>query len=70
MGAVLSGVALLGTWGSTQWAPSWADKLTDSAGNGGRDWARAGIHADRAGRRRHRGHDRRGARWVAGWDAA
>ena len=30
MGAVLSGVALLGTWGSTQWAPSWADKLTDS----------------------------------------
>jgi MFS transporter, SHS family, sialic acid transporter len=29
MGACLSGVALLGTWGSTQWAPSWADKLTE-----------------------------------------
>jgi MFS family permease len=27
LGACLSGVALLGTWGSTQWAPSWADKL-------------------------------------------
>jgi MFS family permease len=35
MGAVLSGVALLGTWGSTQWAPSWADKLTDSAATAG-----------------------------------
>jgi MFS transporter, SHS family, sialic acid transporter len=30
LAACLSGVALLGTWGSTQWAPSWADKLTDS----------------------------------------
>jgi MFS family permease len=29
LGACLSGVALLGTWGSTQWAPSWADKLTE-----------------------------------------
>jgi MFS family permease len=28
LAASLSGVALLGTWGSTQWAPSWADKLT------------------------------------------
>jgi MFS family permease len=28
LAACLSGVALLGTWGSTQWAPSWADKLT------------------------------------------
>src|SRR5207253_3163522 len=25
LAACLSGVALLGTWGSTQWAPSWAD---------------------------------------------
>lgn len=30
LGACLSGVALLGTWGSTQWAPSWADQLTGS----------------------------------------
>lgn len=30
LAAGLSGVALLGTWGSTQWAPSWADKLAES----------------------------------------
>jgi MFS family permease len=30
LGACLSGVALLGTWGSTQWAPSWADKLAET----------------------------------------
>jgi|694.fasta_scaffold03159_12 SHS family sialic acid transporter-like MFS transporter len=27
-GAILAGVALLGTWGSLQWAPSWAIELT------------------------------------------
>jgi MFS family permease len=27
LGAALSGVALLGTWGLTQWVPNWADKL-------------------------------------------
>lgn len=31
LAASLSGVALLGTWGSTQWAPSWADQLTKGA---------------------------------------
>ena len=31
LGACLSGVALLGTWGSTQWAPSWADKLGEAS---------------------------------------
>jgi hypothetical protein len=31
LGACLSGVALLGTWGSTQWAPSWADKLSEAS---------------------------------------
>lgn len=31
LAACLSGVALLGTWGSTQQAPSWAQKLTDAA---------------------------------------
>ncbi len=30
LGACLSGVALLGTWASIQWAPTWADQLTDS----------------------------------------
>ena len=30
LAACLSGVALLGTWGSTQWAPTWADKLAES----------------------------------------
>ncbi len=29
LGAGLAGVALLGTWGSIQWAPKWADELTD-----------------------------------------
>jgi MFS family permease len=33
LGAALSGVALLGTWGSTQQAPSWADKLTETEFN-------------------------------------
>ncbi len=34
LGACLAGMALMGTWGSLQWAPSWADKMaagTDSA---------------------------------------
>ena len=31
LAACLSGVALLGTWCSVQWAPSWADQLTQSA---------------------------------------
>jgi len=30
LAAGLSGVALLATWGSAQWAPTWADKLTAS----------------------------------------
>jgi MFS family permease len=30
LAACISGVALLGTWASTQWAPSWADQLTHS----------------------------------------
>jgi len=29
IGAVLSGIALMGTWGSTQWAPSWSGELVD-----------------------------------------
>jgi len=33
LAAGLSGVALLGTWGSTQWGPTWADKLADSQHN-------------------------------------
>ena len=28
LAAGLSGVALLGTWGATQWVPAWADELT------------------------------------------
>lgn len=31
LGACLSGVALLGTWGSTQWAPSWSAQLMEKA---------------------------------------
>ncbi|MFO0911690.1 MAG: MFS transporter [Pirellulales bacterium] len=30
LAAALSGVALLGTWGATQQAPSWVDKLTEA----------------------------------------
>jgi MFS transporter, SHS family, sialic acid transporter len=30
-GACLSGVALLATWGSIQWAPTWANQLTEAA---------------------------------------
>jgi MFS family permease len=33
LGAGLSGVALLGTWGATQQAPAWADKLTETKYN-------------------------------------
>jgi MFS family permease len=29
LGATLAGVALLGTWASVQWIPSWASKMTD-----------------------------------------
>jgi MFS family permease len=35
LGAALSGVALLGTWASIQWAPSWADQL---AGGSDPNW--------------------------------
>jgi SHS family sialic acid transporter-like MFS transporter len=31
LGAGLGAVALLGTWGSVQWIPAWADKLADKA---------------------------------------
>lgn len=37
LAAGLSGVALLGTWGSVQWAPTWANKLTNSQFNS-REW--------------------------------
>lgn len=30
LGACLSGIALIGTWGSTQWAMSWAGQLTQN----------------------------------------
>jgi MFS family permease len=29
LGACLGGVALMGTWGSIQWAPTWADQLSE-----------------------------------------
>jgi MFS transporter, SHS family, sialic acid transporter len=31
LAAGLSGVALLGTWGSTQWAPKWTDQISNGA---------------------------------------
>ena len=44
LAAVLSGIALLGTWGSTQWAPAWVGKLTDSA-SGTREWTQIWLAA-------------------------
>lgn len=37
LAACLAAVALLGTWGSTQWAPTWASQLTDGAQQS-REW--------------------------------
>lgn len=37
LAAALSGVPLLGTWGATQWAPAWADKLA-SGGLHAKEW--------------------------------
>lgn len=37
MGAALSAVALLGTWGSTQWAVKWAGEMTNNAAQS-REW--------------------------------
>ncbi len=31
LGIAFAAVALIGTWGSVQWLPAWADKLTDGA---------------------------------------
>jgi len=38
MGAAVSSIALLGTWGSVQWIPSWADKLSNQL-PAARSWA-------------------------------
>lgn len=39
IGACLSGVALMGTWGSVQWASSWAHQLTNGdASQQAREW--------------------------------
>ncbi|HEY1786057.1 MAG TPA: MFS transporter, partial [Pirellulales bacterium] len=38
LAAGLSGVALLGTWGSLQWAPTWADQMTGSQMPTAKSW--------------------------------
>ena len=38
LGAGLAGVALLGTWGSLQWAPSWAIKLEPDPAKHAKEW--------------------------------
>ena len=48
LGAGLAGVALLGTWGSIQWAPRWAFQLEPDPSRFSREY-----HADRVGVRRH-----------------
>lgn len=42
LAAVLSGIALMGTWGSIQWAPTYADKLTEPVRNQAKALADAG----------------------------
>jgi MFS transporter, SHS family, sialic acid transporter len=44
LAAVLSGIVLLGTWGSAQWAAAWADKLTAGAQNS-REWTQIWLAA-------------------------
>lgn len=44
LGAALSGVALLGTWGSTQWAPRWAGELTKNERQS-REWTQIYLAA-------------------------
>jgi len=43
LAACLSGVALLGTWGSTQWAPAWADKLTGDPSQNAKEWTQIAL---------------------------
>ena len=38
LGACLSGIALLGTWGTTQWSMSWAAKLVQNANLSDPNW--------------------------------
>ena len=46
LGAALAGVALLGTWGSLQWAPRWALALTNAApGVAAKEWTTIAMAA-------------------------
>lgn len=64
LAAALSGVALLATWGSAQWAPSWADQIKPAGTVGAKEWTQiwnalgailgtilAALAGDRFGRR-------------------
>ncbi len=65
MGACLSGVALLGTWGSTQWAPTFADKLAE-----GERLSRAAALAeagDLEGAEAVKAESRRAREWTLIW---
>ena len=57
LGAGLAGVALLGTWGSIQWAPRWAFQLEPDPRQ-----ILQRVHTDRIGARRDRLPDHRGRR--------
>jgi MFS family permease len=48
LGACLSGVALLGTWGSLQWAPSWAIALSQAAPGGSATYAKEYVQISTA----------------------
>ena len=45
LAAGLSGVALLGTWASMQWAPTWADKLTGGNLPEAKGWTQVAMAA-------------------------
>ena len=48
LAACLSGVALLGTWGATQQAPSWVDKMVDQKFKAEKKELEEAGHADQA----------------------
>ena len=59
LGAALAGVALLGTWGSLQWAPKWAIALASHLPAEQRPLPCQRVHANRARLRRNCRHAHR-----------
>jgi MFS family permease len=45
MGAILGAIALLGTWGSVQWIPAWANKMSKALPAEASQWAKVATSA-------------------------